>query len=285
MKVCMHKALFLFIFLFNSTCNTGNLTIIADLSGTLKEVSGTETTPSSDLIWMLNDSGNAPVLFGTDHKGTIVKELKINAKNKDWEELTSDPEGNLYIGDFGNNSNKRKDLHILIVRSDSLNNAQKTDVERIRFRYPDQKKFPPKNKNFFYDCEAMIHFKDSLYLFTKSHAKGNAGHTSLYSLPAKTGEYVARLKGSFNTGQDTDCKVTAADISSDGKQMILLTESAVWLFTNFKDADFFDGSVTKLPFHHTSQKEGACFKDDNTLYITDEKAHGTGGYLYAFKLR
>ena len=39
-----------------------------------------------------------------------------------------------------------------------------------------------------------------------------------------------------------------------------------------------------LEFNHTSQKEGVCFKDENTLYITDEKARGEGGNLYELKI-
>ncbi|MBJ6369754.1 hypothetical protein [Snuella sedimenti] len=281
----MNKFLLSFMLLFILACNTGNLTIISDLPSTLNEASGIDTTVHSDLIWMLNDSGNPPVLFGTDHNGNIVKKLKLNAKNKDWEDLTSDTKGNLYIGDFGNNTNKRKDLAILIVRADSLKNAKETGVERISFRYPDQKKFPPKKHNFFYDCEAFFHFNDSLYLFTKSHVKGNGGHTNLYKVPAMKGHYTAELIGSFNAGADSDSKITSADIDMHGKQIVLLTHTSVWLFNNFKGTDFLGGTATQLPFYHNSQKESVCFKDPNTLYITDEKTHGSAGYLYEFKLR
>jgi len=53
----MNKVL-IFLFLLIYSCDTGNLTIVTDLPRTLDEVSGTETVSNSDLIWMLNDSGN-----------------------------------------------------------------------------------------------------------------------------------------------------------------------------------------------------------------------------------
>ena len=45
-----------------------------------------------------------------------VRTIKIdNAKNDDWEELAEDDEF-IYIGDFGNNNGKRKNLCIYIIR-------------------------------------------------------------------------------------------------------------------------------------------------------------------------
>ena len=48
------------------SCNTGNLAVIADLPNKLNEVSAVETTTQSNLIWMLNDSGNSPKLYGVN---------------------------------------------------------------------------------------------------------------------------------------------------------------------------------------------------------------------------
>jgi len=146
------------VFIITTNCQTGELKVIADLPLTLKEIPGTETTKQSNLIWTLNDGGNKAILYGLDKNGVIKKELKVNAKNHDWEDLTSDKQGNLYIGDFGNNLNKRKNLVILKVSSDSLNNSGKTDIERISFRYSNQEKFPPKKKSLHFDCEAFFHY-------------------------------------------------------------------------------------------------------------------------------
>jgi len=280
----MLKQFVLIIFISFLSCNSGNLEILVDLPKRLNEVSGNETITASDLIWMINDSGNSTKLYGVNEKGKIIKELKINAKNNDWEDITSDKEGNLYIGDFGNNENKRKNLSILKILKESLNNSRKIDVERISFKYENQQIFPPKKKDLYFDCEAFFHYRDSLFLFTKSRVKGNFGKTNLYKIPAKQGNYTAKLVSSFNTCPEIDCWITGADICNDGKKVALLTSKSVYLFTDFKNSDFFNGTVTGFPLNHISQKEGICFKNDSTIYITDEKAHGSDGFLYKFKL-
>ncbi len=279
----MNKLLF-WIVLWTSSCNTGNLTLVADLPKTLKEVSGTETVVNSDLIWMLNDSGNAPKIYGLDDKGVIKKVIKIDAKNRDWEDLTSDTKGNLYIGDFGNNLSDRKNLAILKVKASDLKSDSKVSIERISFKYPNQKKTPSKKKNRYFDCEAFFHFNDSLYLFTKSRVKGNFGKTDLYKIPATQGQHEAEFISTFSACDKLKCWITSADISPDGTKVVILNHKAVLVFTNFKGDDFLNGTPTELPFEHESQKEGVCFKNNSTLYITDEYSHGSGGNLYEFDL-
>jgi len=279
----MNKLL-LSIVLFTASCDTGNLKVIADLPKTLHEVSGTETVANSNLIWMLNDSGNSPKIYGLDVKGAIKKELKIKAKNHDWEDLTSDSNGNLYIGDFGNNLSDRKNLAILKVNALDLKSDSKVTIERISFRYPNQKKIPSKKGSRYFDCEAFFYFNDSLYLFTKSRVKTNFGKTDLYKIPAIQGQHEAQFISTFNTCDDMQCWITAADISQDEKKVVLLNHKSVWVFTNFENDNFFKGNATEYPFNHESQKEGVCFKNNSTLYITDEKSHGGGGNFYEFSL-
>lgn len=280
----MNKFL-LFFLLLASSCDTGNLEVICDLPKTLNEVSGTEIAPNSDLIWMLNDSGNKPKIYGLNKKGTIQKELKIDAKNNDWEDLTSDRKGNLYIGDFGNNLSDRKNLTILKINASDLKSDSKVAIERISFKYPNQKKIPSKKKNRYFDCEAFFYFNNNLYLFTKSRVKGNFGKTDLYKIPAEKGQHEAQFISSFNTCPDLHCWITSADISADGKKVILLNHKSAWLFTNFKGDDFLNGTVKELQFEHQSQKESISFKDNSTLYITDERSHGIGGNLYEFSIK
>ena len=235
-------------------------------------------------IWMLNDGENKPRLYRLDSLGKIEHVLKIDAKNRDWEDLASDPEGNLYIGDFGNNRNLRNNLTILKVSHTLLDSTSKVPVEYISFKYPNQKKFPPKKKQMHFDCEAMIYYNDSLYIFTKSRYRGNFGRTDLYSVPAKQGQHVATYIDTFTTCRDLDCWITGADISEDGKQLVILTPKSAWIFKNYQTDNFFEGDVTMLPFNHVSQKESICFKSDSLLYIADELAHGSGGNLYELEI-
>lgn len=268
---------------FMSCQNFGQLTFVTDLPKTLKEVSGVETVKNSDHIWIINDGGNRSNLYKVSLKGKIKKQVYIESKNHDWEDLTSDEKGNIYIGDFGNNENKRKNLRILKVNKKRLK-KKKTQVNKIEFEFENQKKFPPKDKQKFFDCEAFFYFQNHLYLFTKSRVHKKYGKTFLYKIPAKKGKYKAKLIGEFNNCNDMQCWITSADISADGKKVALLSQKNILIFTDFKEDSFLTGNVKKIELEHRTQKEGICFKDNNTLLITDEKSHGEGGNLYELSL-
>jgi len=276
---------FLVLFLFtNCSVNYGKLQYVGKISSELKEVSGMEVIPNSDNIWMINDSGNDPKLFVTNNEGKIFKTLYIEGKNTDWEDLTKDDEGNLYIGDFGNNMNDRKNQKIYKLSASDLATKKSIDPVKIEFSFPNQKKFPPKKKSRFFDVESFIYHDGFLYLFTKSRVKGKYGITDLYKIPAEKGKHKARLVRPFHTCDEPECWVTSAAMSPDGKRLVLLTHNAIWEFKNFKGSNFFNSTTKKYDLGHTSQKESICFKDNNTVYISDEEVGGSGRNLYSFKL-
>lgn len=280
----MKKILTFFtLLLFMSCHNYGQLNLLADLSNELNEVSGNEVLNNSSLIWMINDGGNKSKLYAVSKKGKIKKEINIKSKNTDWEDLTSDEEGNIYIGNFGNNTSSRKNLRILKIDKKYLR-KKNAKVKEIEFEYEDQDKFPPKKKDLFFDAEAFFYFNKHFYIFTKSRVEDEYGKTSLYKFPAKKGKQKAKLIGKFDNGNDLECWITSADISSDGKKVVLLSQKNILVFTDFKDDNFLSGKVKKIALEHQTQKEGICFKDANTLLITDEKAHGKGGNLYELKI-
>lgn len=279
----MKKILSLFCLLLVG-CETGNVNIIADLPRTLHEASGIEKLNNSDFIWMINDGGNKSILFGLDSLGTIKKQIKIKAKNHDWEDLTKDKSGNLYIGDFGNNANKRKNLVILKVNNDSLKSSNAIGVKQISFYYPEQKEFPPSLNKMNFDSESFVHYNDSLFIFTKSRSKNNYGKTNLYKIPAIKGHHKAQFISSFTTCTDYGCWVTSADINEAENKIAILTEHSVWIMSNFYSSNFFSGTAKKYPFEHHSQKESVIFKNDSTLYITDERSGPKGGNLYEFSI-
>ena len=274
------KKLIPFLSFLYFSCNTGNLTIIAELPETLNEVSGIEQTSNSDVYWMINDHGNTPIIFGVNLSGEIQQRLIINTNNHDWEDLASDEEGNIYIGDFGNNHNKRKNLSILKISNKSLNSSKKIDAKTISFYYPEQTKFPPKHSERHFDCESFLFFKDSLFLFTKSRDHKNIGKTNLYKIPANEGHHKAQYISTFYTKGDIGSWVTSADINSSGNKVVLLTEKSILMFSNFKSSNFFTGILTEIPFNFMSQNESVIFKNDSTLFITDEKSRKSEGNFY-----
>jgi hypothetical protein len=280
----LKKIFSFFTFLFLISCqNFGQLSFLADLPKDLKEVSGNETIRNSNLIWMLNDGGNESKIYAVSEEGKIKREVYIKNKNHDWEDLTSDEKGNIYIGNFGNNLSKRKNLTILKIEEKYLK-KKNAEAIRIEFKYENQHKFPPKKKGLYFDAEAFFYFKGYMYIFTKSRVHNKYGKTFLYKLPAKKGKHIAKLIGEFENCNDLECWITSADISADGKKVALLSQKNILIFSDYKEDNFLSGNVKKIELEHRTQKEGLCFKDNYTLLITDEKAHGVGGNLYELKV-
>ncbi|WP_394368014.1 hypothetical protein [Flavobacterium undicola] len=252
----------------------------------LKEISGIVFTESSQLAWVLEDSGNANAIYALDNQGKIQKTLTIaQTQNIDWEDITKDPQDNLYIGDFGNNDNERKDLAIYKIAKDFLQNESVIPSYKVSFAYPEQTEFPPKKTKLFYDVEAFVEYQNNFYLFTKNRSKGFDGTTFLYKVPNQAGFHQAQLLGQFKAeGDFENAAITSATISPDGKKVVLLSHSQIWIFENFTSDNFFSASVNKVDLHHFSQKEAIGFKDNTTLLIADEKTKKIGGKVYQLDL-
>lgn len=284
MKMTLLKRLCFVLLFTNCTVNYGQLTLVAHLQGDLEEVSGVEMTNDSNGFFMINDGGNHSRLYKLNAKGKISKVLEIDKKNRDWEDLTKDAAGNVYIGDFGNNQNNRKHLEIYKIAKEDLEGNKDIEPEEIDFSFPNQEEFPPKKKDRHFDVESFFHYNGNLYLFTKSRDHKNYGRTDLYRIPATAGKHEAEFISSYTSCDKSECWITSAAISPDGKKVVLLSHTKILQFTDFKGDDFLSGTVTTFDLKHESQKEGVCFKDNSTVFITDEEAHGTGRNLYRFTL-
>ncbi len=243
------------IFLFPALLNAQNQQIHrrSKLPAALKEVSGMVCTKQGD-IWLLNDSHNPSDLFHYDAVANKVLETRhLPVPNRDWEDLTADDRGNLYIGDVGNNYNRRKDLRIYRY------NPATQALDSILLRYPDQQDFAPADKKHWnFNCEAIVFFRDSLHLFSKNSFQGNF-YSKHYVVPAKPGSYVAELRDSIYLKNRV---VTGASLSRDGKTLALtsyiigkklgflpFTKATVYYFSNFRGSDFLHGEkrAQKLP--------------------------------------
>lgn len=279
---------FLVVFiLFACQQESDSLTTLYALPNKLKEVSGIVYTPSTNLLWTLEDHGNKNAIYGIDLNGQIEKTITIeNTDNIDWEDITKDAEGNLYIGDFGNNDNERTDLSIYKIDKNALITESTNPVYKVSFNYPEQKDFPPKKTEMFYDVEGFFEFKNNFYLFTKNRSKGFDGTAFLYKIPNTPGFHQAVLMGEFKTcGEYNHCAVTSATISPDETKVAVLTHDKLFLFETFQEDDFLNGTKTVLELNHISQKEAVCFTDNEHLFIADERTKSVGGNVYGVTIK
>mgnify|MGYP000910981269 CR=1 FL=1 len=280
------RAIIIFSFLFFISCAGQDQPIKEIAKLDFKEVSGIEMLPKSDIIWAIEDSGNKSKIYGLDKQGKAKHTITLEgAKNNDWEDITSDKEGNLYIGDFGNNDNDRKNLAIYKIDKDSLTNSKTQVSYQVSFYYLEQKDFPPKKSELLFDVEAFVEYNGNFYLFTKNRSAKFQGDFYVYKVPNKPGNHAAKKLATLNSCKVySKCAITAADISPDGKTIALLSADKIWLLTNFEGDNFKQENMMQYDLGHNSQKEGLCFQDANTLIIADEKDKKSGGYLYEVKL-
>lgn len=231
-----------------------------------------------DSLWWHNDSGDQPRLVLTDQKGNIKKELLLPVVNRDWEDITHDNFGNIYIGDFGNNANARKDLRIYIF------NPINETLDSILFTYPDQQAFPPTAALCNFDMEGFFWHNDSLHLFSKNRLISGNYYTKHYILPAQAGVFTAELRDSFYLKKRV---VTAAAISPDGQNVALLsyffrkilgfipkTRTTIWSFSDFSDTNFFQGNLRKQKVKKClvpTQFEALDFIDNQSVYVASER--------------
>jgi len=284
-KIKPLSSLSLVVFLFQSCANHGQLNFIEELPKKLKENSGI-VSYSDSTAWFIEDNGNSDNIYKTDFKGNIIRQFDVkNAKNADWEDLSKDKKGNLYIGDFGNNANERKDLVIYKSPNPEKEKGDKISVEKIKFRYPEQGDFPPRRGEMLYDAEAFFHFNGYLYIFTKNRTNPFTGETSIYRVPDRKGTYDAELMGKLLLCMDWDiCQITSADISPDGKRIVLLSYGKLWVITNFTMDRLSKGTIKEIDLGVRTQLESVCFTDNKTLLLSDEERDGTGRNLYSFSL-
>lgn len=239
-------------------------------------------------LWTHNDSGGAPVLYGLDTTTfEVVQRITlVNAKNKDWEDVCTDGV-NVYVGDFGNNKGKRKNLRIYLFPLNAIpaqGDASLT-VDSIRFNFADQTKFDHKKYEHDFDCESMFVTDDYLFLFSKNWASGT---TRLYRLPKTPGKYAAEVVNGF----DSHGLITGADYDRENKILVLVGYvKDIWLPFLYLIYDF-DDLGTNLPNRRFElhnylgyQTEGICFYANGKCYLSSETSPTAASRVFAIDFR
>lgn len=245
--------------------------VLYNMNTTVNETSGLLWWQS--LVFTHNDSGGEAALYAMNNTtNTIQRKIIIsNATNIDWEDVAQDSKY-FYIGDFGNNSSgNRTNLKIYKVAKSAILAGNTVTASVINFSYNDQTDFSPKSSNNTdFDCEAMIAYGDSLFLFSKDWIDNK---TRLYKLPKKPGTYQAINIGELNV----QGLITGAEIVSSKRVIVLSGYSSslqpfVYLLYDFTGNRFFDVNKRKIIINESfTQIEGICAKSSTAFYLSNEK--------------
>jgi hypothetical protein len=240
---------------------------VSVLNDSIQETSGLNFFDGK--LYTLNDSGNPPELYEIDkNSGEILKVLKTNAENKDWEALTNDG-SNFYIGDFGNNAGTRKDLKIYKIPFQN-NQLQNDLMKTISFYYPEQNDFTSKNISTDFDLESMIYLNGKIHLFTKEWASKSTMH---YTIDPENFENQAAQKvETYKTGfvvTDAyyyDKKLYVVGYTKKTEVFLnVFNETELGIFFNENPRHLYLGSALTI-----GQIEGIAV-DDKGIYISGEK--------------
>ncbi len=246
---------------------------VCDLPVLLRETSGLVTLNKGITFWTHNDSGGEPLLFEIDSSCQVLRTIRVtDATNQDWEEITLDDRGNLFIGDFGNNENNRKDLVVYRISGFDTLTADSVSAARIYFSYENQNEFPPGSDGRNFDMEAFIWLNGRLLLFSKNRTSPFSGYTYLHGIPDQPGAYKTQLLDSFYTGQGLMQQywITGAAINPEKDKMVLLSYDKAWLFHPLDTNSLLGSPVRRLQFPSITQKEGVVFGSDSQIWMTDE---------------
>ena len=249
----------------------------------LAESSGLASSNRYDqVLWSMNDSGNAPELFALstqgDDLGTWTLEETVQS---DWEALSDfvlDGQPYLLIADVGDNFRWKPVHSLIVVKEPDVGQPEERTISeewRIDFSYPD---------GVFRDCEAVAvdQSRDRVLLLTK-----RVHPPELYSLPLKASSSAVAQKISdlFHLPRAThaDVKeeprigkyrrmVTGMDVSED--DLLLTTYQDLYLYklSRLEEAPV----MVRMPL--TGQREAVAFdrRSSLTAYVTNERRGGFG---------
>jgi len=260
---------------FCNTCSNPKPT--GYVSGSVTEASGLVASKRHPgFYYVHNDSGDAARFFAIDESGNNHGRYNINgATATDWEDASLGPCDNtscLYVGDVGDNAEKRNDYRIYRIKEPGTLSAGDhwLDADVLPFTYPDGS----------HNCETlMVHpTSGDIFVITK---KGH-GAAGIYQFPAITPGATVVLKklGKFHppTG---DNRITAGDMHPLGIGLLLRSYTKLFYYAldeTLAPAAAIAATLTKpgcsVPVAYEKQGETVAWRLDGKGWLTVSEGHG-----------
>lgn len=183
------------------------------------------------VLYTHNDRGTPPSLFAVDASGTrAVLDLAVPAL--DWEDVASTPDGEIWVGDIGDNDGVRDSISVTVVREPEVLVSSVLPSTTYRLRYEDGP----------HDAEALlVDPRDHrVWVVTKDDGAGRSYVAPVRLDPDRVNvlRYVA----------DAPPGVSGGDFSPDGGSIVLRTQARAYFGRDFRGA----AQVVELP----SQRQG-----------------------------
>ena len=249
----------------------------------LHENSGlASSVKTANLLWAINDSGNASELFAIDATGEHLGKWRLDIPQPaDFESLAAfewQGEAFLMIADVGDNYRWRRQLSLFVIREPGLDTPvdQVIEVEwTIRFRYPDVHR----------DCEAVAvdAARGEVLLITKRVIPAE-----VYSVPlapdntVQTAKLIAELDklpqfpkpdpGARSWPGAHQSQPTGLDII--GNRAVVVTNKDAYLFDKHDGESWargFSGYPKRIVLPWVGQREAVAFARDGARFYTSSE--------------
>ena len=222
-------------------------------------------------IWTFNDSGGEAALYCVDPEdGSVIgRTLISNALNADWEDIAMDS-SHIYVADVGNNYGTRDTVCIYRIPRTGVLSGDTAVVQNGRILISFDKKAECNRRGLSSkDCEALLSYGDSLYLFSKDWVNLT---TSVYVLPKVPGHYLLSPKNTYHV----KALITGADVDEESRTVSLVGYRdfiPVIIRYGFGEspAVIQCGGKAKIYYFLTgSQVEGIVHDDLGRVYVSSE---------------
>jgi hypothetical protein len=224
----------------------------------IREASGiVRSRRHPDIFWVHNDSGNPPVLFAVRRDGALVRAYQVGVPNVDWEDLTIDDGGHLYLGDIGNNDGR---LPLRAVYRLAEPDPGRGDDSPLQADQASFYRFPSRDARF--DAESLILLDGRAVMITK---RLDGGEAQLMAVPLDPPAPLTRPALPVNLGRLPGCTdpITGADLSGDGRELAVCSTSQAWVYRREKDLWRRIGQAA----HDLADAEGICWDGRDLLVV------------------
>lgn len=234
-------------------------------------------------FWTHNDSGDEGRIFLIDNKAqlraiyTLEGVDAVDCEDIAWLKIGGEPY--LLLADIGDNLAHRSSVSLYLFKEPKADTSRlvhvipKQEIRHIQLHYPDKAR----------DAEAIIVLPENnqIMIFSKRDFR--------------TGIYVSDVLGDSLKNKDQLRKVgelpfnfiTAADISRDGRQLIMknLMNVYYWRLDSATGVvENMSKPFVKLPYSPEPQGEAIAFDVEGTCFYTlSEQPFGLSSYLYQYK--
>lgn len=255
-------------------------------SNAINECSGLAASRIQPVIWVHNDSGDKPCFYALKGKGELAASFQLKgATAVDWEDMAIGPHPKggsvLFFGDIGDNQEIRKSIRVYRVPEPKLNlevegplqHKKLKNYDYVTLKYPDR----PHNA----EALAVDPEKGDIYIITKERK----GLPMVFCAPAPAPWKTVVMKAvgpiPLKVNLPMWSQVTAADVSPDGKRVLLRTYGSVLLLTRppgepLKNA--FKQTPSLLPVPTEMLGEAIGFSASGRNYYTISEGNGVPVY-------